>query len=164
MTTLRRLAATALMILCGGAWGAGDGPAATERGVAQLPAFEQLPFLKSDVKVEYLGSMDKTGGNWDNWWELYTDANGEHVIFDAEGPGCIYRFLSFLSDETTFKFYFDGETQPRAVLKSEPEKPPQQSEFGTKAPFLFPLAEELAQGARYDRQRPAHLAAAVRER
>ena len=130
------------MLLCGGAWAPGDEPAPTERGVAQLLAFERLPFLKSDVKVEYLGSMDKTGGNWDNWWELYTDANGEHVVFEAEGPGCIYSFLSFLSDDTIFKFYFDGETEPRAVLKSEPGKAHKQSEFGTKAPFLFPLAED----------------------
>ena len=95
MTTLRRLAAVPLMLLCGGAWAPGDEPAPTERGVAQLLAFERLPFLKSDVKVEYLGSMDKTGGNWDNWWELYTDANGEHVIFEAEGPGASTAFFRF---------------------------------------------------------------------
>ena len=89
-----------------------------DRGVAQLLSFERLPFLKSGTRIEYIGSMDKTGGNWDNWWELYLDANGEYVIFDAEGPGCIYSFLSFLSDDTTFRFYFDGEKTPRAVLKS----------------------------------------------
>jgi hypothetical protein len=113
-----------------------------DRGVAQLLSFERLPFLKSGTRIEYIGSMDKTGGNWDNWWELYLDANGEYVIFDAEGPGCIYSFLSFLSDDTTFRFYFDGEKTPRAVLKSQQEKPPKQSEFGTKAPFVFPLAED----------------------
>jgi hypothetical protein len=64
------------------------------------------------------------------------------VIFDAEGPGCIYSFLSFLTDDTTFKFYFDGERAPRAVLKSEPAKPPAQSDFGAQPPFLFPLAED----------------------
>ena len=94
---------------------------------------EQLPFLRNDVTVGYIGSIDKYGGNADNWWELYEE-NGESVLVDVEGPGCIFSFLSFFTLDTTFKFYLDGETTPRLAVKKEA--------FGKHAPFVRPWADD----------------------
>ena len=55
-----------------------------------------LPVLYSNVQSYYLSSYDRTGGNDDGfrgtYSQLYIDERGEHVIFDANGPGCIYNF------------------------------------------------------------------------
>lgn len=103
-------------------------------GIDSLIHLERLPFLKPGVTVHYEGSIDKAGGNADWDWWLYQEGE-EWVIFDVEGPGCLYNFVQHrypTSPEPTFRFYFDGETQPRFEIR--------QSEFGKKAPFLEPLS------------------------
>jgi hypothetical protein len=103
-------------------------------GVDKLTRLELLPFLNPGVTVHYEGSIDKAGGNADWDWWLYQEGE-EWVIFDAEGPGCIYNFVQHrypTSPEPTFRFYFDGETKPRFEIR--------QSEFGKKAPFVEPLS------------------------
>ncbi len=104
-------------------------------GIERMLAVDSLPVLDCGVHVRYEGSIDKRGLNADWDWSLYQDSNGEWVIFDVKGAGCIYnmvqhRYLS--SSDPTFRFYFDGETTPRFSLKL--------SEFGTKYPFVAPLA------------------------
>lgn len=102
-------------------------------GVDNLTHLERLPFLKPGVTVHYEGSIDKAGGNADWDWWLYQEGE-EWVIFDVEGPGCIYNFVQHrypTSPEPTFRFYFDGETKPRFEIR--------QSEFGKKPPFMEPL-------------------------
>ncbi len=103
-------------------------------GVDNLTHLERLPFLQPGVTVHYEGSIDKAGGNADWDWWLY-QKGGEWVIFDVEGPGCIYNFVQHrypTSPEPIFRFYFDGEPKPRFEIR--------QSEFGKKAPFLEPLS------------------------
>ena len=103
-------------------------------GIDNLLHLERLPFLKSGVTVHYEGSIDKAGGNADWDWWLYQEGE-EWVIFDVEGPGCIYNFVQHrypTSPEPTFRFYFDGESKPRFEIR--------QSEFGQKAPFVEPLS------------------------
>jgi len=89
------------------------------------PAFyenlSELPQIYSGVESYYLSSYDRTGGNDDGfrgtYSQLYVDQAGEHVIFDADGPGCIYNFwftgTGMELHWGKLKFYFDGEEKPR---------------------------------------------------
>ena len=101
-----------------------------------MTRLELLPFLKEPgVLARYEGSIDKEGGNADWDWWLYQEENGEWVIFDVDGPGCIYNFVQHRypsSEEPVFRFYFDGESEPRFTIRH--------SEFGRKHPFVAPLA------------------------
>ena len=105
------------------------------KGLANLERFDLLPLLRDGVQVRYEGSIDKQGFNADWDWWLYRERD-EWVIFDVDGPGCIYNFVQHRypeSKEPTFRFYFDGEERPRFEIKP--------SEFGGKAPFVSPLAD-----------------------
>ncbi|MDG0812980.1 DUF2961 domain-containing protein [Cohnella rhizosphaerae] len=105
------------------------------KGLASLERFDLLPLLRDGVQARYEGSIDKQGFNADWDWLLYKDG-AEFVIFDVDGPGCIYNFVQHRypdSPEPTFRFYFDGEAEPRFELKH--------AEFGAKAPFVKPLAD-----------------------
>lgn len=67
-----------------------------------------LPLLDRGISVHYEGSIDKRGKNSDWDWSLYQDQRGEWVIFDVDGPGCIYnlvqhRYMS--SSDPLFRFY-----------------------------------------------------------
>jgi hypothetical protein len=123
------------------------------QGICGLTDIEALPFLKHDVQIDYTGSMDKKGGNGDGVWWLYQDrATAEWVIFDVDGPGCIYQLYNHrgypgyrghwekkdaVSDQnipdTVYRFYFDGAAKPQFTLKT--------SEFGTLPGFEAPLTD-----------------------
>ena len=105
-------------------------------GISRMVDIASLPLLDRGISVHYEGSIDKRGKNADWDWSLYQDQRGEWVIFDVDGPGCIYnlvqhRYMS--SSDPLFRFYFDGEETPRFSLRL--------SEFGEKEPFIKPLAE-----------------------
>ena len=81
-----------------------------------------LPNIYSNVQSYYLSSYDRTGGNDDGfrgtYSQLYVDDNGEHVIFDENGPGCVYN-LWFTGDDQglhwgKIRIYFDGEKTARS--------------------------------------------------
>lgn len=96
----------------------------------------RLPHLRPGVTAHYEGSIDKTGGNADWDWWLYQDVRGEWVLLDVDGPGCIHNFVQHrypTSPEPVFRFYFDGETESRYALRP--------ADFGTKPPFVKPLAD-----------------------
>lgn len=104
-------------------------------GIQNMLRLDLLPFFKKDAQVHYEGSIDKLGGNADWDWWLYQDDRGEWVLMDVDGPGCIYNFVQHrypTSPEPTFRFYFDGASEPQFTIK--------QSEFGKKAPLVEPLA------------------------
>lgn len=106
-------------------------------GLEGMEHFEKLPLLRDGVRVQYEGSIDKQGANADWDWWLYRDGQGEWVLLDVEGPGCIYNFVQHrypTSEEPEFKFYFDGESDPRFTIRH--------SEFGMKHPFIRPLADQ----------------------
>ena len=112
--------------------------AAPNVGLENMAAIERLPELETGVQVHYIGSIDRRGGNADWDWWLYQDANGEWVLLDVDGPGCLYNFVQHrypTSEEPVFRFYFDGETKPRFEIKP--------SEFGGKFPFVEPLAGQF---------------------
>ena len=96
---------------------------------------KSLPVPKTGCRAHYEGSIDKKGGNADWDWALYQDADGEWVLFEHLGPGCIYNFVQHRypsCEEPVFRFYFDGEETPRFTIRH--------SEFGEKYPFTEPLA------------------------
>ena len=112
-----------------------------------LPAHsfvERWPILEPGVESRYFSSFDRTGGNDDGfngtYSELYTGERGEHVIFDATGPGRL-RTLWFTSEVDghgklslgQVRFYFDDEAEPRLAMEAN------QLFEGRTAPFLSPL-------------------------
>ena len=100
-----------------------------------------LPNLYPNVKACYISSYDRTGGNDDGfngtYSELYTDDNGEHVIFEEDGPGCIYNLWFTGSGRSLHwgrvKFYFDREDTPRIDCT------PEELFSGPNPPFVLPL-------------------------
>ena len=112
------------------------------------PAFyddlSSLPILYPNVQSYYLSSYDRTGGNDDGfrgtYSQLYVDERGEHVIFDANGPGCVYNFWFTGSRRDLhwgkLRFYFDGETTPRF------EGEARAFFAGQSPPFVSPLVTD----------------------
>ena len=75
---------------------------------------DRLMHAPQRVSVFQFSSHNKKGLNGDENWPLYVDENGDHVIFDAAGPGCIRSMWGTNFDpETVLQFYFDGEKEPR---------------------------------------------------
>jgi hypothetical protein len=79
-----------------------------------------LPFLRDGEQTHQFTSYDRAGDNYDaEYLSLYTEANGECVIFDAMGPGCLYRHhMNIWHDHEIYKginlrYYFDDELTPR---------------------------------------------------
>ena len=111
-------------------------------GLERLEHMERLPEFLERTRVFQISSHDRRGKNMgDGYYAthpcLYTDANGEKVLFDEKTPGCLYRFwMTFSSDNVLtnqLRFYFDGETTARLEISV--------GAFfsGTNAPFLTPL-------------------------
>ncbi|NIP26222.1 MAG: DUF2961 domain-containing protein [Phycisphaerae bacterium] len=100
-----------------------------------------LPYIYPNVESYYLSSYDRTGGNDDGfrgtYSQLYVDDKGEHVIFEQEGPGCIYNLWFTGSGRNLhwgkIRFYFDREKTPRIEHQA--------AEFfsGVHKPFVYPL-------------------------
>ena len=100
-----------------------------------------LPYIFTDAEAHYISSYDRTGGNDDGfrgtYSQLYVDDKGEHVIFEEDGPGCIYN-LWFTGNGQNLhwgkiRFYFDNEKTPRIEYEAR--------EFfsGLHPPFVYPL-------------------------
>ena len=109
------------------------------------PAFyddlSRLPYLYPNVQSYYLSSYDRTGGNDDGfrgtYSQLYVDDRGEHVIFDANGPGCVYNLWFTGSWQDLhwgkLRLYFDADTTPRFECEAR-------AFFaGQHPPFVYPL-------------------------
>jgi hypothetical protein len=108
-----------------------------------LTELSRYPILDPGVQAHYLSSYDRSGGNDDGfdgtYSALYVDSNGEHVIFDVQGPGTLYTlwFTSRVNGWSPLgtgriRFYFDGERDPRIDVDID--------EFfsGRTAPFAPP--------------------------
>ncbi len=102
---------------------------------------EALPYIYPNIESYYLSSYDRTGGNDDGfrgtYSQLYVDSKGEHVIFEEDGPGCVYNLWFTGSGRNLhwgkIRFYFDGEEKPRIEYEAK--------EFfsGQHPPFTYPL-------------------------
>lgn len=81
---------------------------------------DRLPFLRTGMQTHQFSSYDRAGDNYDwEYFPLYLDTNGECVIFDAMGPGCLYRHhMNIWHNAPIYKdihirYYFDDEPKPR---------------------------------------------------
>lgn len=100
-----------------------------------------LPYIYSNAESYYLSSYDRSGGNDDGfrgtYSQLYIDDKGEHVIFEEDGPGCVYNLWFTGSGRNLhwgkIRFYFDNENTQRIEYEAR--------EFfsGLQRPFVFPL-------------------------
>src|SRR5215469_17703730 len=79
-----------------------------------------LPFLRTGMETHQFCSYDRAGDNYDwQYFPLYMETNGECVIFDAMGPGCLYRHhMNIWRGKPELKgiyirYYFDDEITPR---------------------------------------------------
>ncbi|MCP4628135.1 MAG: DUF2961 domain-containing protein, partial [bacterium] len=98
-------------------------------GWGQMEHLELLPYLPpAGMQTVQSSAYDAGGGNVDGEFEAtalrYIDENDELVIWDEEGPGCLYRmhlnhWLGALAERTLkfgkshIRLYFDDETTPR---------------------------------------------------
>lgn len=95
--------------------------AGQETDLIEAGAFQSaaLPFLRTGVQTHQFCSYDRAGDNFDwEYFPLYTETNGECVIFDAMGPGCLYRQQMNIwagppTKDIQIRFYFDNEPKPR---------------------------------------------------
>lgn len=118
------------IILCLLLWSLADSPflpaedwnALTSEEKIETGAFrvDLLPFLRTDIQTRQFCSYDRAGDNYDwQYFPLYMDTNGECVIFDAMGPGCLYRHhMNIWHNAPIYKgihirYYFDNEATPR---------------------------------------------------
>lgn len=79
---------------------------------------DRLVRVPDQFQVLETSSHNSTGHNGDADGPLYTDKNGDDVIFYAAGPGCVRSIWgTAFSANATFKFYFDGEKEPRYKIR-----------------------------------------------
>jgi len=83
-----------------------------------FPELKSLPLLRRGVQTYQKSAYDRAGDNYDHeYFPLYTEPNGELVIFDAFGPGLLSRQHMNIWHENTnginIRYYFDDEPQPR---------------------------------------------------
>ncbi len=80
-------------------------------------SLENLPLLSSDRRVKQVSSFDRKEQNGDFGQFLYTESNGDAVLFDEKNAGCIKSmWFAVTSDEAELSFYFDGESTPRYTV------------------------------------------------
>jgi Protein of unknown function (DUF2961) len=111
----------------------------SSKGLAALTDFDHLAHLKTDAWEGQQSSFDRSAGNtdWANY--LYTDANGDKVLLDLSGPGCVYRtWFTGFQMSSRLKVYFDGEATPRI------DRTLAEIFDGNNPPFLSPLVSNDA--------------------
>lgn len=105
------------------------------RGARRLTDIAAIPVYDAGASIRYAGSIASGGGN-DDWdWGEVQDENGEWILMEDDGPGCIYNFTQHRGETAevpTFRFYLDGATKPQYEIVPK--------EFGAKPPFYAPLA------------------------
>jgi len=134
------------------AWGCGtvwaiEAPAI---GFEALTAFDRLPLLDNATAYQD-SSYSRQHENADAGNYIRVEENGERVLMDTDGPGVIYRMWStgpigggpHPHPGVDWRFYFDGETEPRMVFNSQELFGDQ----GAKWPFVPPLSRSIESGA-----------------
>ncbi len=104
-------------------------------GLDAVEQIEYLPLYRRAVISKQISSYDPTGGDNDDIGFLYNEGL-QYIIFDQEGPGCIYRIWireGIHTADRYINFYFNGEQFPRISA------PISQLFSGLQSPFLSPL-------------------------
>lgn len=97
----------------------------------------KLPLLREDATLQ-VSSYDRTGGNDDGFSGNYSflrQEGDQYVIFEDEGPGCVYRIWSANPGQRAIEFYFDGEEIPRLVFEHWEDM-----FLGKVEPFVSPVS------------------------
>jgi hypothetical protein len=128
MKSIIRYAAIAAiwLILAAGA-GAPSGRPPAAAGRLDSLGIEDLPVLRRGIQTHQFCTYDRAGDNYDwNYFVLYTEPNGEVVIFDATGPGCLFRqqmnvwrsmdYYRADFKDVRIRYYFDDEKKPRVDM------------------------------------------------
>ena len=106
-----------------------------KHGAARLTDIAAIPVVDLSSRIGYVGSISPSGGNDDwNWGEVQ-DENGEWILFEDFGAGCVYNFTQHRGETVevpVFRFYFDGESKPRLEVRPK--------DFG----YVFELPKPLA--------------------
>lgn len=84
--------------------------------IRQLTDFDRLTALQAGVQAGLFSSWDRGslqvwGANGDAGHYLRIEENGEAVMMDVDGPGCIYRIWS-ANPQGTIRVYLDGAEKP----------------------------------------------------
>ncbi len=113
----RRTAVLVVFLMMPGCRGDGR-PGIQPTGKNAYVRIDDLPMLRTGVQTRQFCSYDRSGDNYDwQYFPLYTRPNGEAVIFDAMGPGCLYRQHMNLwrgtYDNIRIRYFFDEEETPR---------------------------------------------------
>ncbi|MFB3902372.1 MAG: DUF2961 domain-containing protein [Acidobacteriota bacterium] len=104
-----------------------------ETALRRLWDLSEMPVLRCE-KLRMASSGAVYPGAKDRSEFLYRDSNGDYVLFDAAGPGCLVRYWSALVEEgTRIRFYFDGSTRPQIDM------PLKEMFTGQTYPWLAPL-------------------------
>lgn len=116
-------------------------------GLEALEQVEDWPLQREGVLYGQISSADPMGGDADGTGYLYRQ-DSLYVIFDQQGPGCVYRIWvrnSAGAADRTLKFFFDNETTPRI------NRTVGQLFSGLVNPFLTPLVgnAEVSSGGNY---------------
>lgn len=120
--------------------------AAQVTGVERMVDLWSLPDAETGVLTLGTASFDRTGMNEDGFVGLFSRlyfANGRHVLYDAEGPGCVYRmWFTNLSEGSRLQIFADDMTQP--VVDADI----QDFFAGLQPPFKPPLVwdDEMSSG------------------
>lgn len=111
--------------------------------ISELADFGKLAYLRDSVCTQ-VSSFDRTGGNDDGFSGRYSYTrieDGHQVIFDADGPGCIYRLWSAEPNDQKIEFFFDGSASPGLVFDNWKDM------FLNKVfPFLEPFSRHFIGG------------------
>ena len=85
------------------------------KGKQAAENFSQLPYFKTGTQTYQFSSTDPAEDQFNDFghW-LYDDENGNSVLADITGPGCIYRIWATGNngDQDKIKIYIDGEESP----------------------------------------------------
>ena len=111
--------------------------------LTELIDAERVAYLRDSVCTQ-VSSYDRTGFNDDGFSGTYSHLRKEgedFVIFDSQGPGCLYRLWSANPGKGWVKFYFDGEQTPRVQFKHFEDM------FTDKQyPFVTPVSQTFIGG------------------
>lgn len=127
-------------------------PAATGRaqptgpiGLDALEQFHRISEMRQGARAYQYSSHERSGRNQD-WRGDLGIVNGERILLDVKGPGCIDRMWFTGHDPSEYiRIYFDGASTPLVEMTLD--------DFfsGTQPPFLAPLVgnETVSSGGFY---------------
>jgi hypothetical protein len=141
MTKLCQNGVLALILLAVGGCSKRDADAPEVSVATLLQALTNVHEIAEppDGSVAMESSFDRTGGNSDWTQPRPLNADGEFILADLKGPGCVTRIWHTSVQANEWRFYFDGEAEPRVRCTSR-------ELHGERFPFISPLCDRVSGG------------------